>query len=125
MSFAWDEYWGEAVWKELYLLVVQPRVGDSSQLRGGGEDLNEGSVVQAEEEVWHPKQEETAFFHSISCSSGLSTYRMVSGLSSVTESTTDIHGLPALGAATRLHLHAFAFFLAEPESHPCFAPVRG
>ena len=46
-----DINWGETIWQEFLLLAVQPGIWDAPKFCGGGEDLDQWAVVQAEEEV--------------------------------------------------------------------------
>ena len=71
-------YWGEAIWQKLLLLAVQTWVGYASKLRGGGEDLNQGAVIQTQEKVVQTQEEELALVYSPGCCSCLPTYRGIS-----------------------------------------------
>ena len=72
--FPWYIYKCETVWQKFLLLAVQAWVMYTPELCRGGKDLDQGAVIQAEEEVVQAKEENLALLYSPSSSSCLPTY---------------------------------------------------
>ena len=115
----------EPVLQRLLLEVEQAGIGDALQA-GTAKDLEEGFVVQCEEQVRVAQSKHAGLVQGMHSSSSLPFNGVIARLCSRVESGPTVHCLPACPAAARGgSARSLTVLLHQPEPHAQLGPVRG